>query len=284
MYKFELGILLGIFLTFLISFEQAFAKQPNILLILADDLGYNDVSWHNPDIISPNLEALANNGTKLENAYVQPICSPTRSALMTGYYPYHLGRQSDVIRFQMPRGLFTNYTLMPQHLKHLGYSTHIVGKWHLGFCSENYFPMNRGFDTHYGYLTGSQDYFHHDSTPQLGDKKPGYDFRENFEIAKSVDGEYSANLFGKRVVDLIESHDQNNPFFIYLAFQSVHSPLQVPKKYTDMYPHISNQARKTFSGMVTAMDEAVGNITTALEQSGMLDNTFIVFSGDVSNH
>ena len=103
-------------------------KQPNILLIVADDLGYNDVSWHNPDIQTPHMERLARAGVILEQSYVQPICTPTRSALMTGRYPIHTGRQHGVLWPQEPRGLFTNLTLMPEYLKRLGYQTHMVGK------------------------------------------------------------------------------------------------------------------------------------------------------------
>ena len=102
--------------------------KPNILVILADDLGYNDVSWHNPDMITPNLQKLVDNGITLENHYVQPRCTPTRSALLTGYYPIHTGRQHGVFNVQEPKGLFTNFTLMPEYFKNLGYKTHAVGK------------------------------------------------------------------------------------------------------------------------------------------------------------
>lgn len=141
---------------------------PNILLIVADDLGYNDVSWHNPDIISPHLEKLARNGVILEDHYVQPICTPTRSALMTSYYPIHTGRQHSVLWLQEPKGLYTNFTLMPQYFKAIGYRTHAVGKWHLGFCNEDYLPTKRGFDTFYGFYTGSEDYYYHTRSPTVG--------------------------------------------------------------------------------------------------------------------
>ena len=115
-------------------------KQPHIILIVADDLGYNDVSWHNPDIQTPHLERLARAGVILEQSYVQPICTPTRSALMTGRYPIHTGRQSRALMPEQPDGLSTQFTLMPEYLKRLGYHTHMVGKWHLGFCNESYLP------------------------------------------------------------------------------------------------------------------------------------------------
>ena len=115
-------------------------KPPHIILIVADDLGYNDVSWHNPDILTPSLGRLAAAGVILEQSYVQPICTPTRSALMTGRYPIHTGRQSRALLPEQPDGLSTNFTLMPEYLKKLRYDTHMVGKWHLGFCNESYLP------------------------------------------------------------------------------------------------------------------------------------------------
>jgi len=271
-------------------------KQPplNVLFILADDLGYNDVSWHNADIISPNLEKLARSGVILENHYVQPICTPTRAALMTGYYPFHTGRQHSYIHAQEPVGLHVNFTIMPQFFKDLGYKTHAIGKWHLGFCHEAYLPTKRGFDTFYGFYNGDEFYFDHTRTPSRthGGGPTGYDFRDQDDyVDKDAKGIYSAELFGSRADKIIRehhaaaangssSHQQQQPFFMYLPFQSVHSPLQVPPKYLDMYPHIRNNVRRHLSGMVTAMDDAVGVIIKALEDTNQLENTVIVFSAD----
>ena len=123
-----------------VTYAENASEQPNIILIVADDLGYNDVSWHNPDIQTPHMERLARAGVILEQSYVQPICTPTRSALMTGRYPIHTGRQSRALMPEQPDGLSTQFTLMPEYLKRLGYHTHMVGKWHLGFCNESYLP------------------------------------------------------------------------------------------------------------------------------------------------
>ena len=117
---------------------------------MADDLGFNDVPWHNPDIFAPNLASLASSGVILEQSYVQPICTPTRSALMTGRYPVHTGRQHGVLWPEEPAGLFTNLTLLPEYLGLLGYETHMVGKWHLGYSQWSQTPVGRGFQSHVG--------------------------------------------------------------------------------------------------------------------------------------
>jgi len=262
-------------------FHIAAASRPNILVIVADDLGYNDVSWHNPDIISPNLARLAKEGLVLEQSYVQPICTPTRSALMSGLYPIHTGRQHSVLWPEEPRGLRTSLNLLPRLLQEEGYATHMVGKWHLGFCCQEMLPTSRGFDTFYGYYTGSEHYFNHTRMPSTPPAKLGYDLRDQESVAWNDQGKYSAHLFAARAEALIRQQENSvHPLFLYLAFQSVHSPLQVPEEYEKPFLHINNTARRTFSGMVMAMDEAVGNITAALTETGLADNTLILFTTD----
>ncbi|XP_064601366.1 arylsulfatase B-like [Liolophura sinensis] len=257
------------------------ATRPHVIFIVADDLGWNDVSWHNPQIISPNLDRLARNGVILNSSYVQPNCSPSRSCFMSGKYPYHTGFQNGIIPHLSPRGMPLSVTTLPQKLKEVGYSTHMVGKWHLGFCNWKYVPTFRGFDSFLGYYGGAEDYYTHTSGP-------GYDFRLNDKFYTFLNdkvytfprGSYSTNVFGQRAVDIINNHNPATPLFLYLPFQAVHAPLQVPKKYENMYAHIHNYKRRVFSGMVTAMDEAVGNITRALESTGLMENSVIIFTTD----
>lgn len=257
------------------------SPPPHIVLIVADDLGYNDVSWHNPDILSPNLARLAQEGVVLEQHYVQPICTPTRSALMSGRYPIHTGRQHGVLWPEEPRGLHAHLRLLPQELQALGYRTHMVGKWHLGLCSEEFLPTRRGFDTFYGYYTGSEDYYLHSRASSTPPITRGYDLRDQEAVALAGNGTYSAHLFSARAASIIgQLAGSDQPMFLYLAFQSVHSPLQVPEKYEEPFRHIKNRARRTFSGMVMAMDEAIGKVTAALEEAGMAENTLIVFTSD----
>jgi hypothetical protein len=139
---------------------------PHIIFILIDDLGYCDYAWtgcNGSNVLSPHLSSLAANGTVLGNYYVNPICTPTRASLLTGRYPIHLGLQHGTIHDAYPIGVPMNETLLPELLKKQGYRTHIVGKWHLGFYQKQYTPEHRGFDTHYGYYTGNEEYWNHTS-------------------------------------------------------------------------------------------------------------------------
>ncbi|XP_042860572.1 arylsulfatase B-like [Penaeus japonicus] len=267
-------------------------SQPHIVLIVADDLGWNDVSWHNPLAVTPHLEELAKGGVILEQSYVQPICTPTRSALLTGRYPFTLGRQHSVLKDNEPTGLTLNATLLPQSLKKVGYSTHAVGKWHLGFCSWDYTPTKRGFDSFYGYYNGAEDYFTHhrgyvaDSDwpdkplPWEKSKRDYLDLRNNTEPDATKEGIYSAHLFASYVEDLLASRSAKTPMFLYLPFQSCHAPLMVPEKYMKPYRYIHDLDRRTYLGMVTAMDEAVGRVVAALKATGHYDNSVIVFTTD----
>ena len=249
------------------------AQPPNILVIVADDLGYNDVSWHNTAVLTPHLAQLAAEGVTLEQHYSQPICTPTIGALLTGRYPIHNGLHNGVIEPLIPYGLDTSQTTLPEELRRANYTTHIVGKWHLGFCNKKFWPTNRGFDHHYGFLNGGQSYFSHT-------RDGGYDFWDDEEVALADNGTYSTTLIQPRAVELISTHDDSKPLFMYIPFQAVHSPLQVPDVYRDMYSDIEDKDRRTYLGMVTAMDDAVGNITAALKQSNLYDNTVIVWLSD----
>ena len=138
-------------------------EKPNIVYIVADDLGWKDVGFHGSDIRTPNLDKLATNGVRLEQFYAQPMCTPTRAALMTGRYPIRYGLQTAVIPSSATYGLATDEWLLPQALKEAGYYTAIVGKWHLGHADPKYWPRQRGFDYQYGPLIGEIDYFTHEA-------------------------------------------------------------------------------------------------------------------------
>ncbi|XP_013399823.1 arylsulfatase B [Lingula anatina] len=254
------------------------SQSPHIVFIVADDLGWNDVGFRNPAIKTPNINRLANNGVVLNQSYVQPWCSPSRSAFLTGYYPFHNGLQHGVIHDTQPYGLPLNRTTLPQHLQALGYRTSMIGKWHLGFCNWSYTPTSRGFDHFYGYYSGAEDYFTHVQGRE--GHVHGLDFRDDRDAVWDQQGIYSTYSYSKRVTEVIIKHNQSHPLFLYMAFQSTHSPLQVPKVYENMYRNINNQSRRIFSGMATAMDDTIGNITAALEKSGMMNDTVIIFTTD----
>uniref|UniRef100_F6TLU2 Arylsulfatase B-like n=2 Tax=Ciona intestinalis TaxID=7719 RepID=F6TLU2_CIOIN len=260
-------------------------QKPNILLIVADDLGFNDVGYHNPDIYTPNINKLAKDGVILESYYVQPICTPSRSQLMTGRYQIHTGLQHSVIFAPQPNCLPVDEIILPQKLKEAGYTTHAVGKWHLGFYKKECLPTSRGFDTFYGYYCGAEDYY----TKQVhanfhfGNKTrrvSGFDFHDNSRTEWEANGTYSSYLYRDRAVRIIKSHNSSIPLFMYLPFQSVHFPLQVPAKYIKRYRHIKDRKRRTFSAMVTAMDEAIGSVVDALKWKGIWQDTLVVFTTD----
>lgn len=253
-----------------------FKSQPNILFVLADDYGFNDVGYHGSEIRTPNLDKLASEGVKLENYYVQPICTPTRSQLLSGRYQIHTGLQHGIIWPLQPNGLPLDSPTLADKMKEAGYSTHAVGKWHVGFYKEEYLPNNRGFDTYYGYLTGSEEYFTH---VRCYDKFCGMDLRDNTKPTKA-DGKYSTELFTEKVIDIVQKHNTSQPLFLYVPFQAVHAPLQVPDRYITPYNFIKDKNRRLYAGMVSAMDEAVGNITDVFKQRGLWDNTLLVFSTD----
>nr|XP_006816647.1 PREDICTED: arylsulfatase B-like [Saccoglossus kowalevskii] len=254
---------------------KAISPRPNILLIVADDYGWHDVGYHGSVIETPNLDKLASDGVKLENYYVQPICTPTRSQLMSGRYQIHTGLQHGVIKPAVPNSLPLDEVTLAEKLKESGYATHMVGKWHLGFYKEACLPTRRGFDSFFGYYTGAEDYFTHI-------RETGYDLRRNEEeVAKEYAGQYSAFVFTKKIQNIIRQHNTDKPLFMYLPFQSVHAPLQVPSQYSDKYKEkISDSNRRQLAGMVTCMDEGIGNITATLKESSLWNNTLIIFSTD----
>jgi arylsulfatase A-like enzyme len=246
------------------------SPRPNIVLILADDLGWADVGWHGKEIKTPNLDALADSGAKLERFYVQPVCSPTRAALMTGRYPMRHGLQVGVVRPWASHGLPVAERTLPQALKQAGYETAICGKWHLGHARPEFLPTRRGFDHQYGHYNGAIDYFTHE-------RDGGFDWHRD-DRANHDEG-YSTDLIAKEAARLVEQHDKVRPLFLYVAFNAVHAPHQVPPRYKEPYEKLA-EPRRTYAGMVAAMDEAVGRIVEAVDRKGIRGETLFLFSSD----
>ncbi|XP_070774968.1 arylsulfatase I-like isoform X3 [Enoplosus armatus] len=254
-------------------------NQPHILFILIDDQGFNDIGYHNPTIKTPTLDKLAAEGVKLENYYVQPICTPSRSQLITGRYQIHTGLQHSIIRPSQPSCLPSHMDTLPERLREAGYTTHMVGKWHLGFYRKACLPTRKGFDSFFGSLTGSVDYYSYGSCDGPG--LCGYDLHDDEGVAWGQEGKYSTTLFTQRARKILESHDPTDrPLFLLLSLQAVHTPLQTPKSYIYPYRDMANVARRKFAAMVSTVDESVRNVTYALRKYGYYRNSVIIYSTD----
>ena len=251
--------------------ERGAAARPNIVYIVADDLGWKDVGFHGSDIKTPHIDRLAQEGARLEQFYVQPMCTPTRAALMTGRYPFRYGLQTLVIPTPGKYGLPTDEWLLPQALKEAGYRTVMVGKWHLGHADRKYWPRQRGFDYHYGAMLGEIDYFTHSSMKVR-------DWYRNNQPVKEEG--YVTQLLGKDAVARINENDPKTPLFLYLAFTAPHAPYQAPKQYLDQYKNIADPTRRAYAAMITSMDDEIGKVVAALDKKKMRENTLIVFMSD----
>jgi arylsulfatase A-like enzyme len=248
------------------------ADKPHMVVILADDLGNADIGYRGSQIKTPNLDALAKGGVRLESYYGQQLCTPARAALMTGRYPMRYGLQTFVIFPGHKYGLPTDETTLPQALKRVGYTTAMVGKWHLGHADRKYWPQNRGFDHFYGNLVGEVDYF----TKERGGI---VDWQRNGKFLKEPG--YHTTLIGDEAVRIIERQDPKKPLFLYVAALAVHAPLQAPQAEIDAYKGVfDNDEKRAYAAMMTSLDRQVGRIVAALEKKGMRDNTLVFFTTD----
>ncbi|MEA2709424.1 MAG: arylsulfatase [Phycisphaerales bacterium] len=247
------------------------SARPNILFIIADDMGYADVGFNGgKEIKTPNIDSIAAAGARLEQFYAQPVCSPTRAALMTGRYPMRYGFQTGVVRPHADYGVPLDERFLPAALKEAGYATAICGKWHLGHVTPDYLPTHRGFDRQYGHYNGAIDYFSHI-------RDGGLDWHRD-DKALREEG-YSTALLAAEATKIITSHDGKKPFFLYVPFNAVHAPHQVPDRYKEPYAALS-EPRRTYAGMLAAMDEGVGKILAALDEKKLRDDTLIIFTSD----
>ena len=258
----------------LLAFASAHAEElrPNVIVILADDLGNADLGYRGSDIKTPNIDKLAKEGVQLESFHGMPVCTPARAALMTGRYPMRYGLQTLVIFPSHSYGLPTDEWTLPQALKEAGYQTAMVGKWHLGHADRKYWPQNRGFDHFYGNLVGEVDYFTKERGGIVDWQRDGKFLKED---------RYYLDLIGDEAVKLIETQDKTKPFFLYFASLAPHAPYQAPKDVENRYAStIDDPTRRTYAAMITSLDDQVGRIVAALDKQGLRDNTLIIFSSD----
>jgi arylsulfatase A-like enzyme len=250
------------------SAEIRAQPPPNIVVILADDLGYGDVSFNGcPDFTTPNIDSLTNTGVRCSNAYVtHPFCSPSRAGLLTGRYQQRFGYENQPFADGAnPRlGIPAQEVLLPQILKPAGYVCGLVGKWHLGVAS-SLNPTKHGFDEFFGFL---------------GSESPYYNAALLRGTTKITETAYLTDAFTREAVSFIQRH-ATQPFFLYLAYNAVHKPYNTPpKSYMDRVASIPNSSRRIYAAMVLALDDGVGQVLQTLQQQNLLNNTLIFFLSD----
>lgn len=267
-------------------------KKPNIIVVLCDDLGYNDVGFNgSKDIITPELDQLANNGTVFTSAYVaHPFCGPSRAALMTGRYPQMIGCQYNLSDSgeKTLEGVPVNEPFMSNSLKDAGYYTSVIGKWHLGDAPQ-FHPNQRGFDDFYGFLGGGHDYFPekykvaYDAQVKKGINPIHVYIHPLEHNGKQVtdDKDYLTDILSNQATRVIkDATAKKKPFFMYVSYNAPHVPLQAKDEDLKVFENIKDKDRKAYAAMVYSVDRGVGQIVKTLKETNQFDNTLIVFLSD----
>ncbi len=297
--------------------EEESARPPNIVLIVSDDQGYNDLGVLNEELISPNLDRLAHEGVRLTSFYVAwPACTPSRGAFLTGRYPQRNGLY-DMIRNEAPDygheytpeeyavtwerigGMDTREVLLPEVLQQAGYRCGVFGKWDMGM-SRRFLPLQRGFDDFYGFVNSGIDYFTHE-------RYGVHAMYEGNEPTRRDQGVYCTELFEREALRFLDENHER-PFFLYLPFNAPHgasnldpavrSAAQAPEEYKEMYPHLEDELvpgrrygeeamvagpskrKLEYLAAITCMDDAIGSVLDRLDEYGLSENTIVVFFSD----
>jgi len=251
-------------------------EKPNFVLLLSDDAGYADFGFQ-PNVtddyrqLTPRIDSIAEQGCRFSNAYVSAaVCSPSRAGMMTGRYQQRFGHDNNIPPGYMAGGLPLTETFLPKRLKSIGYTTGLIGKWHLGYPAE-YQPNQRGFDYFYGCLQGSRKYF------PIKDVSPHRVFLENTTPTPEVG--YVTDRIGDAACRFIETN-KDDPFFLFVSFTAPHGPLDVKPEYLESLSAIRPIKRRKNAGLIASLDENVGKILDQLESQGVAQNTLVVFTND----
>lgn len=269
-----------------ISDAKAPITQPNIIVILTDDQGYSDVGFNGSvEIPTPNIDRIAYEGVRFDQGYVSfPVCGPSRAGLLTGRYQSRFG--FDLNPSESPddpkAGLPVTEHTIAEVLKPVGYTSMIVGKWHMGL-HESFHPNNRGFDQFFGFLNGGHNYF----TDRLRDIDPRKVERASHlyqdllmrNKTKVVTSGYLTDVLSDEAVNFIDDNKEN-PFFLFLSYNAPHTPMHASQKYLDRFPNIEDKRRKTYAAMVSAVDDGVGKVLNSLEENDIEENTLVFFLSD----
>ncbi|MBN1489290.1 MAG: sulfatase-like hydrolase/transferase [Phycisphaerae bacterium] len=254
-------------------------RRPNIIVIVADDLGWNSVSYHGGPIRTPHIDRLARDGVAMDRFYVSPMCSPTRAGLMTGRYPMRFGMARSVVRPWMARGLPPEEQTLAEALAQAGYRHRgVFGKWHLGHLGPQWHPLSRGFTEFVGQYNGAADYWTRDRNGEI-------DWHVN-ATPQQPKG-YTTHLITDAAADFIRKHAKEGPFFCYVPYTAPHDPLQAPDEYVARYAHLDDDPAdgkpsdfQTLAAMITCMDDGIGKLLETVETAGIRDNTLVWFFSD----
>jgi len=282
-------LLIGVF-TCLVAISAAYSassyastKQPNIIIILSDDGGYSDFGFSGnafgkANFDTPNLDKLAKRGVTFSQGYVTAsVCSPSRAGMLTGRYQQRFGHEynlpvtpepGDVEKFN---GMHVKEKTIADHLKASDYRTGLIGKWHLGLADQ-FHPNNRGFDEFYGLLGGGRSYWEIE-----GNDTQYTNMRSNNKAVKHEG--YLTDRLGEQAISFIE-RNKENPFFLYLSYTAVHAPMEAKPEHEKQLSHITDKNRRTLAAMTLALDESVGQVLAALDETGLTKNTLIIFLND----
>ena len=261
-------------------------EKPNIILIVTDDQGYADVGFNGcQDIPTPNLDRIANEGFRFTNGYVSySVCGPSRAGMMTGRYQGRFGFTTNpTIDPGNPNsGIPLTETTLAEALKRCGYTNMAIGKWHLG-THKTLRPLRRGFDEFFGFLSGGHDYFpERYQLRELSDVKKQWDWYRTKLLHNNtrVDiNQYLTDELSDRAVDFV-GRSREKPFFLYLAYNAPHTPLQATKKYLDRFSHIENEKRRKYAAMISAVDDGVGKVLDKLDELRLAERTIVIYLSD----
>ncbi|MCP5115508.1 MAG: arylsulfatase, partial [bacterium] len=257
------------FATILLAAAAFAAPRPNIVILLSDDMGWEQVGFTGgTEVPTPHIDRIAREGVQLTQFYVQPVCTPTRGTLLTGRYAWKNGTE---IRptVSSKHGMLPDERTLSEALRDAGYATWMVGKWHLGEWQHHHLPRQRGFDHHYGHYSALIDSFTHTRAGIL-------DWHRNGEPV--VEAGYSSFLMAKEAAKLITEHDGGKPFFLYLPFNAVHGPHQAPESYLKKYTHLGRAGPQR--AQLDCMDVAIGQVMDAIARKGIDEETLVIFTND----
>lgn len=255
---------------------SAQTRKPNIVLLVADDLGFAEIGVQGcKDIPTPHIDSIAKSGVRFSHGYVScPVCSPTRAGLLTGRYQQRFGHEFNPGPANQASGDFglpLSETTLANRLKDLGYATGMVGKWHLGYRPE-YLPLKRGFDEFFGFPGGAHSYLDWKDRGREGNPV----MRGSTVVEETT---YLTDAFAREAAAFVDKH-HTHPFFLYMPFNAVHAPLEATQKYQDRFAGISDPKRRTYAGMMSAMDDAIGRILGKLREHNIEDDTLVFFVAD----